>query len=80
MQTKIRQIGSSKGIIIPSNILAQCKLSGIVNVSAKNNKIIISQHSKPLRAGWFEGYQAQQDTDVLDDMVALLSEDQDWQW
>ncbi len=55
MKTNIIQIGNSKGIILPSDILRKLRLSlkSAVNVSVKGESIVI--RSEP-RQGWADAF------------------------
>ena len=54
MEANIINVGNSKGIIIPSKILKLLGFNKKVNISIKDNKIIISPIEKPVREGWEE--------------------------
>ncbi|WP_232335559.1 AbrB/MazE/SpoVT family DNA-binding domain-containing protein [Mucilaginibacter arboris] len=42
MKSTIRNIGNSKGIILPQNILKECSIEYEVNIEVKDNTIVIS--------------------------------------
>lgn len=52
METKITNIGNSKGIIIPKAIIEQCGLTDRINLEVKDNCLIISPKVDNLRQGW----------------------------
>lgn len=53
MNTTIRNIGNSKGIILSKNILAQCKIKSDISVEVQDRHIIITAvKSTPKRKGW----------------------------
>jgi antitoxin MazE len=56
MTTSIRDIGNSKGIILPKNILAQCEIGTDVSIEVKHNSIIITATPKPKRKGWEKAF------------------------
>ncbi len=80
MQTKIRKIGSSNGVIIPVDILTKSQLKGQVEINYKDDKIIITKSKQKLRLNWFANYNPKDDKGILDDMPNLATEEQDWQW
>jgi antitoxin MazE len=56
MEIAIRNIGNSKGVVLPKPLLAQAGLEGesTALVQIENGSIVLSKSSKPLRAGWVE--------------------------
>jgi len=83
MRTAIRNIGNSKGIIIPKNILAQCDIENDVTIEVKNNHIIIAATPVPKRKGWEEAFKEMakngDDTLVIPD-VFNDENISDWTW
>jgi len=80
MKTTIRQIGNSKGFIIPASILAQTGVTGEVEMLVKDQTIIISPLKPKKREGWFDNYNAIKDINAWDGFVTLESEDDEWEW
>lgn len=80
MRATIRQIGNSKGVIIPASFLAETGLQGEVEMSLVDRSIVITPVDKELRKGWFDGYHASNDEDAWDGFVALPSEEDEWEW
>ncbi|MCT9812667.1 AbrB/MazE/SpoVT family DNA-binding domain-containing protein [Acidovorax sp. Be4] len=60
MQIAIRNIGNSKGVVLPKALLAQAGLDeeAVANVTVENGAIILSKPAKPARAGWAEAAKA----------------------
>ena len=56
MEIAIRNIGNSKGVVIPKLLLAQAGLEGesTALIQVVKGSIVMSKSSKPLRAGWAE--------------------------
>ena len=56
MEIAIRNIGNSKGVVLPKPLLAQAGLEGEATalIQVENGSIVLSKSSKPLRAGWAE--------------------------
>lgn len=52
METKITNIGNSKGIIIPKAIIEQCGLKERVNLEVKDKVLVISPKIDSPRRGW----------------------------
>ncbi len=80
MQTNIRKIGNSRGVLIPAALLAACEIDDAVEMRVENNRIIIEPIAPQHRQGWFTGYTAEQDTDALADLKETAIEQDDWQW
>lgn len=80
MRTIIRQIGNSKGVIIPASFLAGSGLEGEVEMSLVDRSIVITPVKKVLRKGWFDDYHAVEDEDGWRGFVALPSEEDEWEW
>jgi antitoxin MazE len=77
MRTTLRKVGNSHGIIIPATLLAACEMRKEVDVRLEGKNLIIAPIDAP-RTGWFEGYQAETDTEVFTELSADDSED--WVW
>ena len=78
MRTHLRKIGNSRGVIIPSALLEACGLGEEVDLRVEGKTLVIEALQVP-RSGWFDGYQAEADSDVL----ASLPVDEDsgeWEW
>jgi len=77
MVTNIIQIGNSKGIILPSEILKQLRLSlkSAVSVSLDGNNIVIK--AQP-RQGWAEAENG--DDELLIPDVFEDEKFEDWTW
>lgn len=82
MVTNIIQIGNSKGIILPSEILKQLRLSlkSAVNVSLDGNNIVIK--AQP-RQGWAEAAKRLHAEGGDELLIPNVFEDEtfeDWTW
>lgn len=78
MLTTMRQIGNSKGVLIPAAFLASCHIENDVDMQLKDGQIIITPVINKLRAGWFDASleeQAEQDWANID-----LADDSEWVW
>jgi len=80
MRATIRQIGNSKGVIIPASFLAEIGLHDEVEMSLDNHAIIITPVKKELRKGWFDSYDPANDEDAWDGFIALPGEEDEWVW
>jgi antitoxin MazE len=83
MKSTIRNIGNSKGIILPQNILKECQIEYEVNIEVKDNSIVISPVEEQKRKGWAEAFQemAKNGDDEL--LIPDVFEDEDfkdWTW
>lgn len=56
MEISIRNIGNSKGVVLPKPFLAQVGLDGqaTANIDVENGAIVLRKPSKVVRAGWSE--------------------------
>ena len=56
MEIAIRNIGNSKGVVLPKPLLAQAGLEGETTalIQVDNGSIVLSKSSKPFRTGWAE--------------------------
>ena len=56
MEIAIRNIGNSKGVVLPKPLLAQAGLEDQItaNITVENGQIILSKPAKAVRAGWSE--------------------------
>ena len=80
MQTNIRKIGNSRGVLIPAALLAACEIGDAVEMRVENNRIIIEPITPKHRQGWFTYYQAEKDADAFADLKETAIEQHDWQW
>lgn len=79
MRTILRKIGNSRGILIPAALLAQCGITGEIELRLEGKTIVI-EPARPVRSGWFEGYQA--DTPDTDAWEGLAPDEdaEEWAW
>ena len=56
MQITIRQIGNSKGVVLPKPLLAQAGLDdqSTADMTVENGAIVLRKPAQSLRAGWAE--------------------------
>jgi antitoxin MazE len=85
MTTTIRDIGNSKGIILPKNILAQCAIENEISIEVKNNRIVIAAVpvNKKKRKGWDKAFKemARKGDDALAIKDVFDDENmKDWTW
>ena len=78
MRINLVKVGNSKGVIIPAAILASCGLKDAVELQIKGKKLVIEALKQP-RSGWFEGYQAEHEEAVLDE-IPFDEGDDEWVW
>ncbi|MCI0506490.1 MAG: AbrB/MazE/SpoVT family DNA-binding domain-containing protein [Gammaproteobacteria bacterium] len=84
MKAKLIQIGNSKGIRLPKNILDQCHLEDEVELEIEDNHLVITPVGKT-RAGWANAFadMAQKGDDALLDQDSLPHtkwDETEWQW
>jgi len=83
MQSIIRNIGNSKGVILPQNFLKQCFIENEINIEVKDNTIVISPVDSQKRKGWAAAFKemAKNGDDKL--VIPDVFEDEnldDWTW
>lgn len=54
MRIAIRRIGNSRGMIIPTSMLAQLGLETEADVSIVDGALVVRAPAKPTRCGWAE--------------------------
>lgn len=83
MRSSIRNIGNSKGIIIPQNFLKECHIENEVNIEIQDNSIVISSANDKKREGWADAFRAMaangDDQLVVPDVFSDENTD-DWKW
>jgi antitoxin MazE len=83
MRSNIRNIGNSKGIIIPQGFLKECLIEEEVNIEVRDKHIIISPVENQKRKGWANAFKKMAENgddhlllpDVFDD-----EDTTDWKW
>jgi antitoxin MazE len=80
MKTTIRNIGNSRGVIIPAAFLSEAGLQNEVEIILKDKAIIIEPIKTEPRKDWFNTYQLEVDEDAWDGFIALPGEDKEWEW
>ena len=90
MLTTLRQIGNSRGVLIPAAFLQSCQIENQVDMSLQDGTIIIKPFKKTPREGWFsQSIEAKKSSSaaVLLELAdsqswaqAPLATDNDWQW
>ncbi|GAO35315.1 AbrB family transcriptional regulator [Sulfuricella sp. T08] len=78
MRTSLRNVGNSRGIIIPAPLLAACGMSDEVDIRLEGKNLVIAPVNAP-RLGWFDSYKPETDAEPL----AALPVDEDseeWAW
>lgn len=81
MQTTVRAIGNSKGILIPASFLASCQIEDKVDLELKDGQIIVRPVKAAVRAGWFDNAAATSVSPAERDWAdAPLADDSEWVW
>jgi antitoxin MazE len=80
MQTSLRKIGNSRGVIIPSAFIEQLHIENEIEMIVKDGALILRPSGTP-RKGWFDGYDKEKDTEEpLSELVEMESEQDEWEW
>lgn len=84
MQITIRDIGNSKGVVLPKPLLAQAGLidHAIADLSFENGAIVLRKPAKEVRAGWAQAAKALSEQEGEELLIGDFSNsvDQDWVW
>ena len=59
METHLRKVGNSQGVIIPASFIDACSLKHDIDLRIESNTLVIEALKKP-RAGWFEHYKTEE--------------------
>lgn len=78
MRTVLRKIGNSRGVLIPATLLAECGITGEIELRQEGQRIVI-ERAKPARAGWFDGYRPDEDVDAWKGL-APGTDSGEWEW
>jgi len=82
MLASVVQIGNSRGIRLPKNILCELNIEDEVEMIVHNNALIIKSVEKKPRKGWGEAFagmsKAREDVLLLPENID--SEDFEWVW
>ena len=84
MQIVIRNIGNSKGVVIPKIMLVQAPLdeASVAAVAVEGGSIVLRKPAKPVREGWAQA--AKTITASGDDALVMgefsNADDKDLQW
>ena len=54
MRVPIRQIGSSKGVLIPKPFMVQLELEDVIELELQGKVLTLRKPAEPARAGWAE--------------------------
>ena len=88
MELSIRNIGNSKGLVLPKPLLVQAGLdqASVAIVSIEDGAIVLRKPAAPARAGWGEAAAqvAQQEAQAAADTLVMgefdNAADSDWVW
>jgi antitoxin MazE len=82
LQITIRQIGNSKGVVIPKAILEQVGLNDAVEMSVEGERLVLSKPKNQVRINWADDAKSisksGEDNLVLGDFAN--EDDGDWVW
>ena len=83
MRTRVRDIGNSKGIILPKSLLNKCYIEEEVTLEIRENKIVISPAPSERRKGWADAFQRMADAGDDQLLIPDIFEDENfdnWTW
>lgn len=76
MRTSLRKVGNSRGVIIPAKLLAACEMGDEVDIRLEGKNLVIAPVKAP-RAGWFDGYKPEADSEPF---AALPADEGSEEW
>jgi antitoxin MazE len=76
MNTTIRTIGNSRGVIIPSSFLKACNMQDMVTIECVDGSIVITPVREP-RQAWFASIT--NEASVMD-RIPLDEDTTEWEW
>jgi len=79
VETRLRKIGNSRGVIIPAQLIERLRLSDTVELSVENEALVM-RSTTPQRQGWFDNYDPGQDDTPLEGFVDDADDQADWEW
>jgi antitoxin MazE len=84
MKARIVKIGNSQGIRIPKPLILETGLTGEVEISIEDNRLVIGPATRP-RHGWAEAFKKMSrlgDDRLVDGDVSLPTrwEKDEWEW
>ena len=82
MRARLIQIGNSRGIRLPKNVLAEAQLEDEVELKAEPGCIVIRSARRP-RAGWAEAARQMRERGedrLLDPPVSTRFDREEWKW
>ena len=87
MLTSVRQIGNSRGVLIPAAFLASCLIEDQVDMQLQDGQIVIKPVKRKLRDAWFDqttpasdAVLAQEPGEAQDWSEVSLADDSEWVW
>ena len=82
MTVSVVQIGNSRGIRLPKNILRELNIRDEVEMIVRNDSLVIKNTERKPRAGWNEAFSQmaknKEDKQLLNEN--MNSDDFDWVW
>ena len=81
MEIQIRDIGNSKGVIIPAKFLKEAGIKKLADIELKDKQIILKASKEP-RKNWLENIQKDPPSKNDDSLNDVFDEElmEDWQW
>jgi antitoxin MazE len=87
MLTTMRQIGNSRGVLIPAAFLASCQIEDQVDMQLQDGQIVIKPVRRKLRDAWFvdaaahaKAVLAQEKVEAQEWSEAPVADDSEWVW
>ena len=79
MKTHLTQVGNSKSVILPPEILAASGIGDEIELVAEAGRILILP-AKFKRQGWFDSYQEEVDEDAFAPLSSTDADCEEWEW
>ncbi|WP_042799038.1 AbrB/MazE/SpoVT family DNA-binding domain-containing protein [Thioalkalivibrio sp. AKL19] len=79
MKTTLRQIGNSRGVLLPATLLRQCGIRDEIDLRLEGHRIVIEPITEP-RSGWFDHYDIDQDDAPEWPDEPWAEDTEGWEW
>lgn len=80
IQTKLIQIGNSKGIRIPKILLDRLNITENIELNLIGTHLEIKALEDHPRSGWAEQFKKTEAPELLDSYIPLDGDELEWQW
>lgn len=79
MKTYLRQLGNSKGVLLPAAILAASGIGNDIELTVEAGRIVITP-ARDNREGWYDGYRPSKDVEAWGKLATTDADTEEWEW